>query len=74
MNRKSCFSAGWYRLAQVVMLLGFITAMGCEPPGNVLTPPEGTASGQGADQVKPDPPKHTPGISSRREREKEATQ
>ena len=69
MKRTTYSSAAWCRLAQVAVLIGFITATGCSPGDNVLTPPEG---GPSADQVQPEKPKPTKGISSRREREKEA--
>ncbi len=71
MNRMSSFVKGCSRLAQVAVLLGFITTAGCSAGDNELTLPEG---GSAADQAKPEAPKETPNLSSRRDREKAAVQ
>jgi hypothetical protein len=71
MKCMSNLSEGCYRLARVVVFLGFITAAGCDSGDNVLTPPEG---GTPTDQPKPLTPKPNPKMSTRQQREKEAAQ
>ena len=64
-------SEGCCRLARVALLVGFITAAGCDSGENVLPPPEG---GSAADLPKPITPKPNPKMSTRQEREKAAAQ